>query len=66
MASPTQDVGVCHQEWQPGGQGNMQAWKGKLSDEEILSVIAWFQSKWPKDIYNTWAKREMEKRGRTG
>lgn len=50
----------------PGGQGNMQAWKGKLSDEEILSVIAWFQSKWPKDIYNTWAKRETEKRGRKG
>ncbi|MES9899911.1 MAG: cytochrome c [Sedimenticola sp.] len=47
----------------PGGQGNMQAWRGKLSDDEIFSAIAWFQSKWPNEIYNTWAKREAAKRG---
>jgi len=47
----------------PGGQGNMPAWKGKLSDEEILAAIAWFQSRWPKEIYNAWAKRNAATRG---
>ncbi len=55
----------------PGGQGGMQAWKGKLSDAEILSAIAWFQSEWPEEVYNIWAKREVaraeaSKRGRAG
>ena len=42
----------------PGGQGNMPAWQGKLSDEEILAAIAWFQSKWPEEIYQNWLARD--------
>lgn len=38
----------------PGGQGNMPAWGGKLSDEEIRAVIAWFQSLWPDPVYGAW------------
>ena len=49
----------------PGGQGNMPAWGGKLSDEEIVATIAWFQSKWPKDIYDAWHQRDQQSRART-
>jgi mono/diheme cytochrome c family protein len=42
----------------PGGQGGMPAWREKLSDEEIISAIAWFQSKWPEEIYAAWMRRE--------
>ncbi len=48
----------------PGGQGNMPAWSGKLSDAEIVSTIAWFQSTWPKDIYQAWYQRDQKARSR--
>jgi len=35
--------------------GNMPAWKDKLSDADIEAAIAWFQSRWPEDIYKNWA-----------
>lgn len=38
----------------PGGQGNMPAWQGKLSDRQIDDIIAWFQSRWPDEVYNAW------------
>lgn len=48
----------------PGGAGNMPAWKEKLSDEEMLAAIAWFQSKWSDQIYNAWMQREMASLGK--
>ncbi len=42
-------------------QGNMPAWKDKLSNEEIESVISWFQSKWSDKVYDAWY--EMQQRG---
>lgn len=50
----------------PGGKGNMPAWKEKLSDEEILAAIAWFQSKWPQELYDNWAQRDLAQRGNSG
>ena len=38
----------------PGGDGKMPIFQGKLTDEEIINVIAWFQSLWPDDIYAQW------------
>ena len=38
----------------PGGEGKMPTFQGKLTDEEIINVIAWFQSLWPDDIYAQW------------
>ena len=32
-------------------KGNMKAYKDKLSDEEIIAVIAYMKSFWPKDKY---------------
>ena len=49
----------------PGGQGNMPAWKGTLSDEQILAAIAWFQSRWPKEIYAAWDKRDQKARAKS-
>ena len=46
----------------PGGQGNMPAWGEKLNDEEIVAVIAWFQSQWPEQIYDAWQMRELASR----
>jgi thiol:disulfide interchange protein DsbC len=37
--------------------GQMPAFEGVLSAEQIDSVIAFFQSKWPDDIYQRWAGR---------
>lgn len=44
----------------PPGKGKMPAWKGKLTDEEIAAVIAWFQSLWPQPVYDAWY--EMQQR----
>ena len=38
----------------PGGAGKMPTFQGKLTDEEIINVIAWFQSLWPDKIYAQW------------
>ncbi len=46
----------------PQGEGNMPAWKGRLSEEQIDAAIAWFQSIWPKPVYDAWF--EMQQRGR--
>ncbi len=37
--------------------GTMLPFKDKLNDEEIISVIAYFQSKWSNDIYKAWVER---------
>lgn len=46
----------------PGGQGDMPAWKDKLSDHEIDSVIAHVQSWWSPQVYSAW--REIDQRAR--
>jgi mono/diheme cytochrome c family protein len=38
----------------PNGMGRMPAWGGKLSEQEIEDVIAWFQAKWPDEVYQAW------------
>lgn len=44
------------------GKGKMPAWGDKLSEKEIEASIAWFQSQWPKPVYDAWY--EMQQRGR--
>lgn len=36
--------------------GSMPAWQGKLSDQDIDDIIAWFQSKWPDELYAAWQR----------
>ena len=40
--------------------GNMPGWKDKLSDQEIESIILWFQSMWPDELYQAWARVDKE------
>ena len=35
--------------------GGMPAWKDKLNDTDIEAVVAWIHSRWPEDIYKSWA-----------
>ena len=38
----------------PGGGGKMPPFRSTLADEEVINVIAWFQSLWPDEIYTQW------------
>jgi mono/diheme cytochrome c family protein len=40
--------------------GVMPAFGDKLSDQEVLAVIAFFQSKWPDEVYKVWHNRNMQ------
>ena len=46
----------------PGGEGGMPAWGEKLSEDEMIAAIAWFQSKWSDQIYSTWMQLETASR----
>ena len=46
-----------------GGQqlgGVMPGFDDKLDDQQILALIAFFQSKWPTEIYDRWHNRYMQ------
>jgi len=34
--------------------GKMPAWGHTLSDQDIDDIIAWFQGRWPDEIYQAW------------
>ncbi len=40
----------------------MPPWGDKLSDADMEAIIAWFQSHWPDEIYDTWARMDAEAR----
>lgn len=40
--------------------GNMPAWQGKLSDQDIDDIIAWFQSQWPDELYAAWQRTDQQ------
>ncbi len=40
--------------------GVMPAFGDKLSDQEVLAMIAFFQSKWPDEVYKNWHDRNMQ------
>ena len=42
--------------------GKMPPWGDKLSDADMEAIIAWFQSHWPDEIYDTWARMDTEAR----
>lgn len=42
--------------------GNMPASGDRLSEQDIEDVIAWFQAKWPDEIWQTWAKNDARSR----
>jgi mono/diheme cytochrome c family protein len=34
----------------------MPAWGGRLSNDEVEDIVAWFQALWPMDVYDRWLK----------
>ncbi len=46
--------------------GKMPPFKAILSASEIDSIIAWFQSLWPDEIYRQWATRGQSQISRSG
>jgi len=53
------DLEVLRRSIRQGGKplgGVMPAFADRLGDEEIDSVIAYFQSQWPDEVYRRWAE----------
>jgi len=51
------DIGTLTRSIKNGGiplGGVMPAFKGKLSEQEIRAVIAYFQNFWGDEVYNSW------------
>lgn len=44
--------------------GGMPAWKATLTDADIEAVIVWIQSRWPEEVYKSWAF--MDEKARRG
>jgi mono/diheme cytochrome c family protein len=42
--------------------GSMPGWGDKLSHDDIAAIIAWFQSKWPDEIYAAWQRMDTQSR----
>ena len=40
--------------------GVMPPFGDKLTDQDVLAVIAYFQSKWPDEVYKAWHDRNMQ------
>jgi len=40
------------------GEPVMPAWKGRLSDQDIEDIIAWYQALWPAEVYQRWRETE--------
>lgn len=45
----------------PDGRGNMPAWQGKLSDQEIDEVATWITSLWSDATYLEWLTKVEQK-----
>lgn len=41
--------------------GTMPAFGKQYSDQQILALIAYFQSRWPDEIYDVWHQNHMPK-----
>jgi mono/diheme cytochrome c family protein len=57
------DIDVLRETIKLGGSqwgGQMPAFNGRLSSDEINDVIAYFQSKWPDDVFRAWSQRNQK------
>lgn len=59
---PIQVLGAQIKWGAPGGQGNMPSFGDRLSDQQIIDVIAWFQDRWTDEIYAQWWELELRSR----
>lgn len=40
----------------PDVPSDMPAWKEKVNPQQVDALIAWFQSRWPDEIYQAWSR----------
>ena len=57
---PTRVLLEIVREGSPGGQGNMPAWKDKLSEAQIQDVVVYIKSLWSDPVYRLWMKMEQQ------
>jgi len=38
----------------------MPGWNGRLSDQDIEDITAWYQALWPADVYSNWRKANAQ------
>jgi mono/diheme cytochrome c family protein len=57
---PTAALLYTIHEGSPGGQGNMPAWKDKLSEQAMQDVVAYIKSLWSDPVYRLWMKMERQ------
>ena len=57
---PTAALLEVIREGSPQGQGNMPAWKGKLSEQEMQDVVAYIKSLWSDPVFELWSKMERQ------
>ena len=44
--------------------GSMPPWRDKLSEQQMIDIIAWLQSKWPQEIYQQWEQMDSRTHAR--
>lgn len=42
----------------PAGEGNMPAWRGRLSEQDMRDVVAYIKSLWSDEVYRLWWEME--------
>lgn len=57
---PTRVLMETIREGSPGGEGNMPAWKGKLSEQDMQDTVAYIKSLWSDQVYRLWMKMEQQ------
>ncbi|MBI5752150.1 MAG: cytochrome c [Hydrogenophilales bacterium] len=53
-------LAIIHIGAKRNGEPVMPAWNGRLSDQDIEDIIAWFQALWPPDVYDRWRKANAQ------
>lgn len=57
---PTRVLMETIRDGSPGGEGNMPAWKGKLSEQGMQDVVVYIKSLWSDPVYRLWMKMEQQ------
>ena len=57
---PTKVLMEAIRDGSPGGEGNMPAWKGKLSEQEMQDTVVYIKSLWTDPVYQLWLKMEQQ------
>lgn len=60
MAPPAGGSWLSDQVWRAWGQGMMPGFASSLKEDDILDIIAWFQSQWTDDINGAWVRIELK------